>query len=268
MFSLLSRKGKAGDTRPPRGGLGRTYAIGDVHGRFDLFVGMLRLIEDDLAKRPIDIFKIIFLGDLIDRGPQSADIIELAEALSRSTSHLQFLKGNHEELFLRAFAGDAQAASFFYSVGGRETLMSYGLDCAEGDAMSGEQLVAWMKLHITDSHIRFISRFDDMIQSGDFIFVHAGIKPHVPLHRQTISDLRWIRNEFLNCETLHPGVIVHGHSITQEVEERPNRIGIDTGAYFSGRLTAIAIEGDDRWYLTATDDAAVTAASAETVETP
>lgn len=268
MFSLLSKKGKASESRSPTGGLGRTYAVGDVHGRFDLFVGMLRLIEDDLANRPTDIFKIIFLGDLIDRGPQSADIIELAETLSRSTSHLQFLKGNHEEMFLHAFAGDEQAAGFFYSVGGRETLMSYGLDCAEGDTMSGEQLVAWMKLHIPESHIRFISRFDDMVQSGDFIFVHAGIKPHVPLHRQALSDLRWIRNEFLNCETLHPGVIVHGHSITQEVEERPNRIGIDTGAYFSGRLTGIAIEGEDRWYLTATNDAPVAAALAETADTP
>lgn len=255
MFSLFSRKDKASEPRPPEGGLGRIYAVGDVHGRYDLFVGMLRLIEDDLASRPVDIFKILFLGDLIDRGPRSADVIALAETLAQSTSHLQFLKGNHEELFLRAYAGDEQAASFFYTVGGRETLMSYGLESAQGDATPGEQLVMWMKRHIPEAHIRFMSRFEDMIQWGDFIFVHAGIRPGIPLHRQAVADLRWIRAEFLRCKTAHPGVVVHGHSITDEVDEQANRIGVDTGAYFSGRLSAIAIEGQERWFLTATDDA-------------
>lgn len=253
MLSLFSRKAAIDAPELPRGGLGRVYAVGDVHGRLDLFMAMLQRIGDDLAERPSPLFQIIFLGDLIDRGPQSARVVESAMTLARGTSRLRFLKGNHEEMLLRAHDGDAQVAQRYYSVGGRETLASYGLEDRAGDAMSGEELVAWMQAAIPAEHIAFLSRFEDMIQSGDYVFVHAGIKPGVPLHAQQVSDLRWIRGEFLRADRPYPGVVVHGHSITDALDEQPHRIGVDTGAYRSGRLTAIAIEGEARWSLTACD---------------
>lgn len=228
----------------------RVYAIGDVHGRFDLFDQMLNLIGNDLHARPVRSFRIVFLGDLIDRGPDSAKIISRAIKLSSLSKSLIFLKGNHEELFLYSLQGDLRAAEFFYKMGGRATLKSYGLDPAVGDEMDGAGLACWMQENIPIEHAAFIESFDDAVSFDRYILVHAGLRPNVPLNRQRLSDLRWIRQEFTGFSGVFPGVVVHGHSISADIDEAQCRIGIDTGAYRTGRLTAVAIERAERWYLT------------------
>jgi serine/threonine protein phosphatase 1 len=221
-----------------------------VHGRFDLFDQMLNLIGNDLHARPVRSFRIVFLGDLIDRGPDSAKIISRAIKLSSLSKSLIFLKGNHEELFLYSLQGDLRAAEFFYKMGGRATLKSYGLDPAVGDEMDGAGLACWMQENIPIEHAAFIESFDDAVSFDRYILVHAGLRPNVPLNRQRLSDLRWIRQEFTDFSGVFPGVVVHGHSISADIDEAQCRIGIDTGAYRTGRLTAVAIERAERWYLT------------------
>lgn len=227
----------------------RVYAVGDLHGRFDLFEKILKEIGDDVTQNPVKTFKILFLGDLIDRGPDSAGIITRALQLSKSSKKLMFLKGNHEELFLSAMNGDQRAAEFFYQIGGRATLMSYGLDPALGDEMDGATLIRWMHDRIPKEHFDFVSSFEDMVTFANHVFVHAGLKPFVPLKKQRLSDLRWIRREFTGFGGEFPGVVIHGHSISSEVDETQFRIGIDTGAYRTGRLTAVAVDANERRYL-------------------
>jgi serine/threonine protein phosphatase 1 len=252
MLKFLSRKQNPKATNVSIGVFGRVYAIGDIHGRFDLLVRMLHAIGEDMRRHPVGPCRIVFLGDLIDRGPQSSKVLELTLALSRQTKRVRFLRGNHEALLLRALTGDASAAEFFYDIGGKETLQSYGLDEKVGDTMSGDLLIGWMRENIPSDHIAFIESFDDLITSGNYIFVHAGIRPGVSLDEQLASDLHWIRTEFTNYSGSHPGIVIHGHSVTRTVEEKSNRIGIDTGAYFSGILSAVVMEENRRWYITAT----------------
>ena len=160
-----------------------------------------------------------------------------------------FIKGNHEELFLSAMNGDQRAAEFFYQIGGRATLMSYGLNPTLGDEMDGATLIRWMRDRIPKEHFDFINAFGDMVTYANHVFVHAGLKPFVPLKKQRLSDVRWIRREFTGFGGEFPGVVVHGHSISSEVDEAQFRIGIDTGAYRTGRLTAIVVGSDERRYL-------------------
>lgn len=228
----------------------RVYAIGDIHGRADLFDDLLRRIDADNANRPPMDTELLLLGDLVDRGPQSADVVRRALEL-RDLGYVRFLKGNHEEVFVRAAQGDEKALRFFIRIGGRETILSYGLSPQDYDAMDYAQLMEWVLANIPREHVDFIADFEDIIEIGDYAFVHAGIRPDVPLDAQKSSDLRWIRDEFLSHSGDHGRLIVHGHTITQSVDICPNRIGIDTGAYASGRLTAIGLEGGERWYLEA-----------------
>jgi len=230
----------------------RVYAIGDIHGRLDLFERMLALIDADHAARPAKRQVVILLGDLIDRGPESAQVVARAMALHASAIETHMLAGNHEEMFLLALTGDSEAVRLFARVGGRETMLSYGMSDAEYDRVDFEELAAMMRALVPQSHMEFIGGMADVVEMGDYAFVHAGIKPGVPLAEQRPSHLRWIRGEFLNHRGAHPRFIVHGHTITETVDEQPNRIGIDTGAYASGRLTALALDGSDRWFIEAT----------------
>ncbi|CAH0356779.1 Bis(5'-nucleosyl)-tetraphosphatase, symmetrical [Sphingobium sp. CECT 9361] len=239
---------------PTVGDMGRVYAIGDVHGRYDLFTQMLRLISEDLEECESNEFQIIFLGDLIDRGNQSKHVVELALQISKATDKVRFIRGNHEEVLLRSIEGDTKATDFFCKIGGRETLLSYGLSQEALDSWPPIDIIEWMRAHIPDEHIAFINNFADIILIEDYIFVHAGIRPNVAIEKQSRGDLHWIRDLFLDYEGPHPGLVIHGHSICEDVDEQPNRIGIDTGAYRSGRLTAIVLEGTARRYLTASSD--------------
>jgi serine/threonine protein phosphatase 1 len=236
-------------TLPSIGEDRRVYAIGDIHGRLDLFDRLLDIIDQDDAGRPTLPCHLILLGDLIDRGPQSAQVVERAMALRHATDKVHIIKGNHEELFIDAAQGSARSAGYFRRIGGASTLASYGLGIDLSEGMSSEELASWMLNNIPRAHVDFIHGFDDMLAMGHYLFVHAGIRPRVPLDAQTVADLHWIRGEFLRHRGDHGYMVVHGHSITASVDERSNRIGIDTGAWRSGVLTAIGLQGTERWFL-------------------
>lgn len=238
----------------------RIYAVGDIHGRLDLLDALLDKIAEDDAQRGRSETGIIFLGDLVDRGPDSAGVVERLRLLAGQDGRLRFLTGNHEEIFLKALSGDAQSLRLLIRVGGKETLFSYGITPDEYLACDFDELLEMMRARVPQSHVDFLDTFDDYIELGDYIFVHAGLRPDVPIGEQRTSDLRWIRKEFLESKADFGGVVVHGHNVTTAVDRRPNRIGIDTGAFASGRLTALGLEGAAQWEIVAeAADAAVAA---------
>ncbi len=228
----------------------RIYAIGDIHGRNDLLKALLAKIDaDDAGREPAETH-LIFLGDLMDRGPDSAGVIETAMALAQTGRKVRFLMGNHEEVFVRACRKrDAKVTRFFLRIGGEATVLSYPITRAEYITLDMEQLSERLTNLVPHEHLDFIDNFEDQIVIGDYAFVHAGIRPGVPLSEQKPSDLRWIREEFVDQRGDLEKVVVYGHTIYDEVEERGSRIGIDTGAYASDKLTALALEGGERWYL-------------------
>jgi serine/threonine protein phosphatase 1 len=227
----------------------RVYAIGDIHGRLDLFSEMIERIEEDDARRGPASTTVVLLGDLIDRGPDSAGVIDAARAWAQRRP-LRVLAGNHEEMFLKSF-DKAETLRHFLRFGGRETLLSYPIGLAEYQSLSLEELQQRMPQIVPAEHVAYLESLEDSVTIGDYLFVHAGIRPGVPLADQSQSDLRWIREMFIEDSRDHGCIVVHGHTICDDVEEMPNRIGIDTGAYKSGRLTCLALEGDQRWYITA-----------------
>lgn len=227
----------------------RVYAIGDVHGRNDLLLQLLEKIIQDDGERDKARSEIIFLGDLVDRGPDSAGVIDTVMQLKSKLGNVRFLMGNHEEVYLAAATGDEKSVRFFNRIGGRETILSYDISKEEYNELDIPQLASRITTLFPRKHVDFISGFEDQIIIGDYAFVHAGIRPGVPLAEQRKKDLRWIREEFLATGEPHEKVIVYGHTISDEVVEAGNRIGIDTGAYYSNRLTALALQGSERWYL-------------------
>jgi serine/threonine protein phosphatase 1 len=226
----------------------RVYAIGDIHGRRDCLDRLLLAIDDDEKSRPPADTTVVFLGDLVDRGSDSKGVIERVMQVSKARRCI-LLMGNHEEILIRAWEGDRQATSLLHRVGGRETLMSYGITEHEYDAGDIDDLTTLVGERVPVAHISFLRGFIDQWQRGDYLFVHAGIRPGLPLEEQNSSDLRWIRREFLEDDRDHGAMIVHGHSITEDVDVQHNRIGIDTGAFASGKLTALGIEGTEHWVI-------------------
>jgi serine/threonine protein phosphatase 1 len=227
----------------------RVYAIGDIHGRDDLFAELMDLIRADNAARDPAQVTLILLGDLVDRGPQSAEVVERAIGLRKEFDDLRLLIGNHEECFLAALTGDVRRLRYFMRIGGDATVASYWKDDASLTAASFEEVAERLPTLVPAAHVDFLGGGEDMITIGDYLFVHAGIRPGVALDRQSLADLRWIREEFLHDGRDHGVMVVHGHTIREEVDECANRIGIDTGAYQSGLLTAIVLEGTTRCYL-------------------
>ena len=228
----------------------RLYAIGDIHGRLDLLDELLDRIERDNKALPDADVHLVFLGDLIDRGPDSSGVIDRAIALQSSWGdHVHFIMGNHEEVFLGAASGDEKLVRFFCRIGGRETILSYDITLEDYQQLHIEELSERIPALIPQSHVDFVSRFEDRLVFGDYAFVHAGVRPGTAITDQNVKDLRWIREDFILDKEPHDKVIVHGHTITEQVEERSNRIGIDTGAYMSGVLTALVLEGNQRRYL-------------------
>jgi serine/threonine protein phosphatase 1 len=227
----------------------RVYAVGDIHGRLDLLDDLLRQMEADNVARGAADTIVIFLGDLIDRGPDSAQVVQRLLELGAETEKVRFLLGNHEEVFLKSLAGEKKALPFFLRIGGKQTVLSYGISQGEYDRCDYPELLELLRERVPQAHLDFLAAFEDMIVLGDYAFVHAGVRPGVALDAQKPETLRWIREEFLDSAEPCEKIVVHGHSITDEVEERVRRIGIDTGAYASGRLTAMGFEGADRWIL-------------------
>lgn len=225
----------------------RVYAVGDVHGCDDQLGRLLAAIDADEAARGPAQTTLIFLGDLVDRGPASAAVIERLWRLSDDRPATRFLLGNHEEVFLDALKGDPKALRMFCRIGGRETILSYGVDAADYDRMDYDELYQAMQRHVPAEHQAFVERFEDLIVVGDYAFVHAGVRPDTDLAAQRTADLRWIRKSFLEHNGPMEKVIVHGHTISEDLDVQGYRIGVDTGAYQTGRLTALGLEGTERW---------------------
>jgi serine/threonine protein phosphatase 1 len=233
----------------PRGARGyRAYVVGDVHGRLDLLEQLLAKIEDDLERHPARKSLLVFVGDLIDRGPNSAQVVERLRTYRKAGVKTVFLLGNHEEVLLRILDGDKRVANWRW-FGGKACMASYGLDADRFDAMDDEEAAAAVLQAVPAEHAAFLKGFADTCRFGDYLFVHAGVRPGVELERQSQTDLRWIREPFLQDESDHGFVVVHGHTISDAVEQRANRIGIDTGAWRTGLLTALVIEGTSRRIL-------------------
>ena len=230
----------------------RVYAVGDIHGRLDLFEAIIAAIEEDDASLAPARTTVVLLGDLVDRGPDSAGVVARARAWGQRRE-VRMLAGNHEEMFLSSF-DDIEVLRHFLRFGGKETVLSYGIDRDTYNAAELEEVQAMMAAAVPEADREFLRSFEDMIAIGDYLFVHAGIAPGVPFEEQRRKDLRWIREPFLSHGEPLGAVVVHGHTISDEPVERGNRIGIDTGAYSSGRLTALALEGQTRRYIEAIDD--------------
>jgi serine/threonine protein phosphatase 1 len=244
-----------GAKHPPVGQPGaRVYAVGDIHGRLDLLDRLLEKIELDSDNRPKVKTYIVFLGDLIDRGRDSAAVVERLRTYSPAFAKPIFIAGNHEEVFLRVLAGEAPILKEWLSFGGAECVQSYGLDPDELGRLDPREAIEHLRRAVPKAHVDFLDSFADTFRFGSYLFVHAGIRPGVELLDQDQFDLRWIREPFLSSREEHGFVVVHGHTIVPEIEEHANRICIDTGAYYSGLLTAVGIEGPDRWHLSTTVD--------------
>ena len=227
----------------------RAYAIGDIHGRLDLLEALAAEIEADDRARGVADTTIVLLGDLVDRGPDSAGVIAFARRW-QAHRRVRILLGNHEEMFLSA-ADQPDVLRQFLRFGGRETILSYPVDPHEYNSADMDQVRVLIARHVPPQDFAFMRSFEDQIVIGDYLFVHAGIAPGVPFADQKRGDLRWIREPFLSHRLPHGAVVVHGHTITDDAVIRDNRIGIDTGAYASGRLTALGLDGTQRWLIEA-----------------
>lgn len=229
----------------------RWYVIGDIHGRCDLLDAMMTAIDRDDEEAPPAKTTIVFLGDLVDRGPESAGVVAVVRAWQRRRP-VRLIAGNHEEMFLDSFT-DLEMLRHFLRHGGRETILSYGIDRQRYNAMSLEEVQAEMARVVPADDIEFLRSAEEMIEVGDYLLVHAGINPELPLEEQRRSDLLWIRERFLRHTDRFSHVVVHGHTIFPKVEDVGTRIGIDTGAYQSGRLTALVLEGSARRIIQAVE---------------
>jgi calcineurin-like phosphoesterase family protein len=226
------------------------YAVGDLHGRFDLLRRIQDRIAEDAAKSGGVAKTIIYLGDYVDRGPQSFEIIDALTNETLPGFDRIFLKGNHEDMLLR-FLDNGDCAETWLANGGVETLASYGIEADRFlwtvDAV--EDLRRQFSAIMPVVHMRFFRSLDLYRVFGDYIFVHAGLRPETGLADQKERDFMWIRHDFLKCESAFPGIVVHGHSISPQPEFKTNRIGIDTGAYRSGKLTCLVLTGEGRRVL-------------------
>jgi serine/threonine protein phosphatase 1 len=221
----------------------RIYAISDIHGRADLLENVFAAIDLHLARAGPARSLHVFLGDYIDRGPASRQTIDLLVDRGRRHESI-FLKGNHEA-FLFEVLQDASRLEAWKEYGGLPTLMSYGLaPSIKRDQEEQTALVRALRQDMPDHHRRFFSKLRSSFVCGDFFFVHAGVRPGVPLRQQREEDLLWIRDEFLQCEDNFGKFVVHGHTPVAKPDIRANRINIDTGAYASGILTLLTIQGD------------------------
>ncbi|WP_305953024.1 metallophosphoesterase family protein [Beijerinckia mobilis] len=226
----------------------RIYAVGDIHGRADLLQAMFDRVDADLAQRPIERPIHVFVGDYIDRGPRSAEVIDLL--IRRQQTHLTVcLKGNHE-VYLCDFLDQPEILHHWAHYGALPTLLSYGLQPSLNPATEEQISLSWeLKRRMPREHIAFLSSLPLTFSCGDYFFAHAGVRPGIPLEYQTPDDLLWIRGEFLNYEGSFGKVVVHGHTPMMEAAVHKNRINIDTGAYATGKLTCVVLDRDQQVFI-------------------
>ena len=230
------------------------YAIGDIHGQLHLLDKLLAKIEADAARWHAKRRLLVFLGDYVDRGPDSAGVIERLISGLPVGFEAHFLMGNHEAILLDFF-DNPETFELWLMNGAGATLASYGVDAPGSD----EPLAAFtacrdrFKQALPTAHRTFLDGLQLTVSYGDYVFVHAGIRPGIALADQMRDDLLWIRDDFLDSEDDFGAVVVHGHTPVPEPEVRPNRIGIDTGVWIYGRLTALRLFADERDFLMAED---------------
>ena len=242
----IRRSSKTSDTGPPRVPSGtRVYAIGDIHGRSDLLdIVLTEIMADAAAARERGLQPVVvFLGDYVDRGPDSAGVVDRLCRLPAGDIQWHFLEGNHESA-MQAFLGKPEANGTWFDYGGVETLASYGVEIPPGrrGRITRSGIAVALATALPTAHQQFLDHLDLFVELGDYIFVHAGLRPGIAVEAQSRQDLLWIREPFLSAPAPRGKRVVHGHSITDEPEILPARIGIDTGAYASGRLTCLVLE--------------------------
>ena len=226
------------------------YAIGDVHGRLDLLHDLEDQIRRHAGADDADRRVLIYVGDYIDRGFDSRGVVDHILDGPPAGFEQVCLKGNHEDFLLR-FLDDAQSGPVWLANGGRETLMSYGVAIPQGTRIYDELGATQHKLELAlpAAHLKFFTQLALSHVEGGYLFVHAGVRPGVPIADQSQDDLIWIREEFLADDADHGYLVVHGHTPTQDPELRANRIGIDTGAFATGRLTCLVLSGEAQGFL-------------------
>lgn len=226
----------------------RVYVVGDIHGRADLLAKILARIDADEAARPVEHGITVFLGDYVDRGLRSREVID--QLIDRQLNRpVVTLRGNHDDSMLRALH-DMDVALRWLAAGGRETLHAYGIAAPVNvDRDSIHTVMALAAKRIPTRHKVFLERLLPYVTIGDYAFIHAGIRPGIALEKQSPEDLMSIRQPFLDCTTPHDFVIVHGHTPVSTPDFRPNRINIDAGAYITGNLTCLVLEEDRQFVL-------------------
>ena len=228
--------------RVPEGA--RVYVIGDIHGRLDLLTQLRERIVLDSGDFTGERKVMVYLGDYVDRGPQAKEVIDLLVDEPLGGFESVHLEGNHEKFFLD-FLGDASVWPLWLYNGAGATISSYGVSSTAG----AESVQAEFRARIPARHLEFLSALALSHTEGDYFFVHAGVRPGVALEDQDEADMIWIRDLFLSSDADHGKIVVHGHSIARQPEIEANRIGIDTGAYATGTLTCLVLEGEGRAFL-------------------
>ena len=226
----------------------RIYSIGDIHGRLDLLEDLQRQIREDSESYAGE-KSLVYLGDYIDRGEQSKEVIDLLLDQPMDGFQTIFLRGNHEQTLLD-FLRHPRAVASWLTYGGVATLNSYGVvPHLEAHMEELEHLRNELEHRLPENHLAFYRNLEMMHLAGTYCFVHAGIRPGIPLEKQKPEDLLWIRDDFTRDSSRHGHIVVHGHSITNEVDWQANRIGIDTGAFHTGVLTCLVLEGEEQRLL-------------------
>lgn len=228
----------------------RLYAIGDLHGRFDLLQWARGAIADDLARRPADHSIEIYLGDYVDRGPDSRQVVQLLAGGAQPVCDERIcLKGNHEDVLMQVL-DDPRILLYWRELGGFETLYSYGVvpPVLLSDEALRQAHVAF-RSRLSPAELDFLGGLKLSVEFGSYLFVHAGIDPSLPLDGQRPHDLIWIREPFLLSGADFGRIVVHGHTPAYTPERLANRINIDTGAYATGRLTCLVLEGAEQRFL-------------------
>jgi len=227
----------------------RLYVIGDIHGRLDLLDRMIAAIERDVAEKGPDCL-IVTVGDYIDRGPKSRHVLDRLLQNPFPGDYIA-LKGNHEAL-LQEFLEDPAVGAHWQHLGGLQTLQSFGVHVSQ--LMGGrnfEQAAQELRAALTPGHAGFLASLKMSLTAGRYFLCHAGVRPGVPLERQSVEDLLWIREEFLDSTEDFGKIVVHGHTPTVEPQVKPNRINIDTGAFATGKLTCVVLEDDTHRFIVA-----------------
>lgn len=236
------------------------WAVGDVHGRLDLLNPLLDAIEADAAISPAARKVVVMLGDYVDRGPDSRGVIDRLLRLPHGDGReRRFLRGNHEDR-MEAFLSDPELGPGWCDYGGREALRSYGVTppAMRGDADGWVEAARALNAALGPDHRAFLRDLEYSVEIGDYFFAHAGARPGVALADQSQQDLMWVRNAFLSDPRPFERVVVHGHTPEDVLIADHRRIGVDTGAYATGVLSAVRLEGTTRALIqTAVDGRAV-----------